>query len=52
MGAHLNVKINIAGLDDRKYVEKIMQETSRIEEDTIQVADRILEMVNNKIKEL
>jgi len=52
MGAHLNVKINIAGLDDRKYVEKIMQETSRIEEETILVADRILEMVINKIKEL
>jgi glutamate formiminotransferase/formiminotetrahydrofolate cyclodeaminase len=52
MGAHLNVKINIAGLDDSKFVDKIFQETSRIEEDTIAVVDRILEMVNSKIKEM
>ena len=27
----------MAGLDDSKFVDKILQETSRIEEDTIQV---------------
>jgi glutamate formiminotransferase/formiminotetrahydrofolate cyclodeaminase len=52
MGAHLNVKINMAGLTDRKFVDKILRETARIEEDTITVVDRIIEMVNNKIKEL
>jgi glutamate formiminotransferase/formiminotetrahydrofolate cyclodeaminase len=52
MGAHLNVKINMAGLDDKEFVEKIIMETTRIEGDTIAVADRILDEVNNKIKEL
>src|SRR4030043_580036 len=52
MGAHLNVKINMAGLADRKFVDKILRETTRIEEDTITVVDRIIEMVNDKIKEL
>jgi len=52
MGAHLNVKINMAGLTDRKFVDKILRETARIEEDTIAVVDRILDEVNNKIKEL
>jgi glutamate formiminotransferase/formiminotetrahydrofolate cyclodeaminase len=52
MGAHLNVKINMAGLTDRKFVDKILRETTRIEEDTITVVDRIIEMVNDKIKEL
>jgi glutamate formiminotransferase/formiminotetrahydrofolate cyclodeaminase len=52
MGAHLNVKINMMGLEDRKFVDKILRETTRIEEDTITVVERILEMVNSKIREL
>jgi glutamate formiminotransferase/formiminotetrahydrofolate cyclodeaminase len=52
MGAHLNVKINMAGLNDRKFKDKILRETTRIEKDTIASVDRILDEVNNKIKEL
>jgi len=52
MGAHLNVKINIQGLKDNKFTDKILKETTRIEKDTIAVVDRILELVNSKIKEL
>jgi glutamate formiminotransferase/formiminotetrahydrofolate cyclodeaminase len=52
MGAHLNVKINMTGLNDRKFVDKILRETVRIEEDTIAVVYRIIEMVNDKIREL
>ena len=52
MGAHLNVKINIQGLKDNKFTDKILKETTRIEKDTIAVVDMILEMVNSKIKEL
>jgi glutamate formiminotransferase/formiminotetrahydrofolate cyclodeaminase len=52
MGAHLNVKINIQGLKDPKFTDKILKETTRIEEDTITIVDRVLEMVNSKIREL
>lgn len=52
MGAHLNVKINMAGLDDTEFSEKILKETTRIEEETIETVDRILEEVNDKIKGL
>jgi glutamate formiminotransferase/formiminotetrahydrofolate cyclodeaminase len=52
MGAHLNIKINMAGLDDTEFSEKILRETTRIEEETIETVDRILEEVNEKIKGL
>jgi glutamate formiminotransferase/formiminotetrahydrofolate cyclodeaminase len=52
MGAHLNVKINMAGLDDKEFSEKILRETTRIEEETIETVDRILEEVNHKIEGL
>ena len=52
MGAHLNVKINLQGLNDKKFTDKILKETTRIEKDTISVVDMILEMVNSKIRDL
>ena len=52
MGAHLNVKINIQGLKDPKFTDKILKETTRIEKDTIAIVDMILEMVISKIREL
>jgi len=52
MGAHLNVKINMAGLNDTEFAEKILKETERIEKETIEMVDIILEEVNRKIKDL
>jgi len=52
MGAHLNVKINIAVLDDKEFTERILKETTRIEKETIGIVDRVLEEVNRRIKEL
>ncbi len=52
MGAHLNVKINMTGLNDTEFSDKILKETLRIEEETIEIVDRILEEVNCKIKGL
>jgi glutamate formiminotransferase/formiminotetrahydrofolate cyclodeaminase len=52
MGAHLNVKINIHGLKDNKFADKILKEAARIEKDTIFLADNILETVNSGISKL
>jgi glutamate formiminotransferase/formiminotetrahydrofolate cyclodeaminase len=52
MGAHLNVKINMAGLDDREFTDKILAETTRIEKETIETVDRIIETVDKKIRDL
>jgi glutamate formiminotransferase/formiminotetrahydrofolate cyclodeaminase len=52
MGAHLNVKINMQGLDDQAFKEEIIEKASEVESRTIAEVDRILEVVNEKIKEL
>lgn len=49
MGAHLNVKINAPGLDDKNYVEKILTEASEIEKRTIEMEAEILEIVNKNL---
>jgi glutamate formiminotransferase/formiminotetrahydrofolate cyclodeaminase len=52
MGAHLNVKINMQGLDDQAFKEEIIEKATEVESRTIAEVDRILEVVNEKIKEL
>jgi len=48
-GAFLNVKINAAGLEDKNFVEHIINEANIIEKDTKKIESEILKIVNNKI---
>jgi glutamate formiminotransferase / formiminotetrahydrofolate cyclodeaminase len=50
MGAFLNVKINAGGLQDKGFVEKVMNEGAEIERKACEAEARILEIVNGKIK--
>jgi glutamate formiminotransferase/formiminotetrahydrofolate cyclodeaminase len=49
MGAFLNVKINAAGLDDKEYVQNMLDEGSKIESGAIEKEKQILKIVNSKI---
>ena len=49
IGAFLNVKINAASLDDKKYVEKIIIEGNNIQKMAIEKEKAILEIVESKI---
>jgi len=51
MGAHLNVKINAAGLNDKAFVEDIFKQSAEIEKDTLAQEAEILQIVEAKIKE-
>jgi glutamate formiminotransferase/formiminotetrahydrofolate cyclodeaminase len=44
-GAFLNVKINASGLEDKKYVKKILEEGSAIEADAVRMEKEIMEML-------
>ena len=49
MGAFLNVKINAAGLEDKKFVNNILTKGKEIEEKTQTLETEILNLVNEKI---
>lgn len=49
-GAHLNVKINAAGLEDKDYVNKVLSEAADIEKKALQQQEEILTVVNKKIE--
>lgn len=49
MGAFLNVRINAAGYDDRKFVEDIITRGKEIENKTIELEAAIIKTVNEKI---
>ncbi|MBL7744032.1 MAG: glutamate formimidoyltransferase [Chitinophagaceae bacterium] len=49
MGAFMNVRINAAGYDDKKYVEEIVAKGREIENSTIALEKQILNTVNDKI---
>ncbi len=51
MGAHLNVKINAAGVKKDEWLTKILSEAQTIEEKTIATEKEILAIVNTKIEE-
>lgn len=51
MGAHLNVKINAAGLNDKAFVEDIFKQSAEIEKDTLAQEAEILQIVETKINE-
>ncbi|KPK84663.1 MAG: formiminotransferase-cyclodeaminase [Bacteroides sp. SM23_62_1] len=52
MGSYLNVKINMQGLNDKSFKEEITGKANEIESKTIAEVDRILKVVNNKIRQL
>ncbi|MBI1289292.1 MAG: glutamate formimidoyltransferase [Flavobacteriales bacterium] len=50
MGAHLNVKINAAGLKDKEFVTDILARAKRHEDEAIEMEQEILKIVEGKIK--
>ncbi|MDE6494522.1 MAG: glutamate formimidoyltransferase [Bacteroidales bacterium] len=50
LGAHLNVKINAAGLKDRTFADKILEEAQIIAEKAVALEQEILAVVNQKIE--
>ena len=50
IGAHLNVRINASGLDDKVFVDEILSKCAEIEAKAIAEEKAILEMVIGKIK--
>jgi glutamate formiminotransferase/formiminotetrahydrofolate cyclodeaminase len=49
IGAFLNVKINASGLDDKKFVKKILTEGDRIQFNAMNLEKDILKIVEEKI---
>jgi glutamate formiminotransferase/formiminotetrahydrofolate cyclodeaminase len=49
MGAYLNVKINAAGLEDRKFADDLLARGAEIERRSIELEAEILAIVNGKI---
>ncbi|PID89526.1 MAG: glutamate formimidoyltransferase [Bacteroidia bacterium] len=49
MGAYLNVKINVADLEDKDFVADILQKGAEIQEKAIQLEKEILEIVESKL---
>ncbi len=49
MGAFLNVKINARDIDDREFVNDLMEKANKIEKNTIEAEKEILEIVNDRI---
>ena len=50
MGAHLNIKINAGGIEDKAWLEKQIAGASAIEKDALQLEKEILAQVNKVIK--
>ncbi len=50
MGAFLNVKINAAGLDDKDFVKKVLNEGEKIQQEAINMEKEILKIVESKIE--
>jgi glutamate formiminotransferase/formiminotetrahydrofolate cyclodeaminase len=48
-GAFLNVKINATGLEDRTFVEKILQEAESIEVRVVKLEEEILQIVESNL---
>jgi glutamate formiminotransferase/formiminotetrahydrofolate cyclodeaminase len=50
MGAHLNVKINAGGIDDKAWIEKLLSEADEIEKDAVKFEKEIIAQVEKIIK--
>jgi len=49
IGAFLNVKINVGGLEDKSFVEKIMKDAEKLQLKAIESEKQILNIVESKI---
>lgn len=49
IGAFMNVRINAPGLNDKAFIEKIMQEGNQIQENAIALEQEIIALANQKI---
>jgi glutamate formiminotransferase/formiminotetrahydrofolate cyclodeaminase len=49
MGAHLNVKINAGGIEDKAWIEKLLTEADKIEKDANKLEKEILAIVEKVI---
>ncbi len=49
MGALLNVRINVGGLEDREYVDSLLAKAEEIERKTIESEKEIISVVNSRI---
>jgi glutamate formiminotransferase / formiminotetrahydrofolate cyclodeaminase len=49
MGAFLNVKVNLSGLDDKTFAQKVLAEGQEIQEKTIALEEEILRIVQTRI---
>ncbi len=49
LGAHLNVKINAAGYDDKERIHELLQNAAQIEKKAIELENQILKIVEQKI---
>ena len=50
IGAHMNVRINGGSLDDKTFLNNILNEAAKIEKDTILIESEIIAFINSKIK--
>jgi glutamate formiminotransferase / formiminotetrahydrofolate cyclodeaminase len=50
IGAHLNVRINASGLNDKAFVDETLSQCAKIEAEAVEMEKNILEMVIAKIK--
>jgi len=49
MGAHLNVKINAGGIEDKVWIEKILAQADEIEKDALKLEKEVLAQVDKVI---
>lgn len=49
MGAHLNVKINAGGIEDKAWIEKILTQADKIEKDALKLEKEVLAQVDKVI---
>jgi len=49
IGAHLNVKINTSGLNDKEYVEDMLNKSNVLRKQAISLENEILELVESKL---
>lgn len=49
LGAHMNVRINAAGFQDKVFLDDILTRAKRIEEEAIRTEQEIIERVNQQI---
>jgi len=49
-GAFLNIRINSAGLDDKEYVKRVLEEGSVLETSAVKMEEEIMAMLNDKIR--